>query len=97
MAMQPLQFILYSRLFSIGDHRREKQYRCAQARERNAHLMQGGGVASAGRVMICGQILKVAARDDPKGGIAGHHWIKPRNSTAASPLRRFGERCSLTF
>src|SRR5712672_2568264 len=62
LGVQPLQFIPYSRPLGVIDHRREKQYGGAQARERNAHLMQGSGVAPGCRLMICDQIFKTAAR-----------------------------------
>jgi hypothetical protein len=39
VGVQPLQFIPYSGPFGVGNHRREKQNRCAQARERDTHLM----------------------------------------------------------
>jgi hypothetical protein len=62
LGVQPLQFISYSRPLGVIDHRRKKQYGGAQARERNAHLVQGSGVASVCCLMICRQIFKTAAR-----------------------------------
>src|SRR5213596_4041363 len=75
-SIQPLQFIPYSRPLGVIDHRREKQYGGAQARERNAHLVQGSWVACACRLMICGQIVKTAARHHSKCGVASRPWIQ---------------------
>src|SRR5260370_42480737 len=64
LGVQPLQFIPYSRPLGVIDHRREKQYGSARARERNANLVQGSGGASVGRLMICGQMFKTAGGYD---------------------------------
>src|SRR5712671_1805778 len=61
LAVQPFQFTLYLRPLGVVDHRREKQDGGAQSSERKAHLMQGFRVASACRLMACGQIPEVAA------------------------------------
>jgi hypothetical protein len=76
LGVQPLQFIPYSRPPGVIDHRREKQYGSAQARERNAHLVQGSGIASRGRLMTCSQIFKTAARYNSKCGVARHRRIQ---------------------
>src|ERR1700738_5545852 len=68
LAVQPLHLIPYLRPLDVSNHRREKQYGCAQLRERNAHFMQGCGIAPACRLMICVQIFKTAARDNSRGG-----------------------------
>src|SRR5216683_1525933 len=82
LSVQPLQFALYSWLFGIDNHRREKP-------DSRAHLMQSYRVTLACRRMICGQIPEMAARRDPECGVAGHHWIQPRNGAAVWPPRRF--------
>src|ERR1700674_1398383 len=90
--VQPLQFIPYPLPLGVIEHRREKRYGCAQAGKRDAHLMQGSGIASACRLMICGQIFKTAARYDSKCGIARHCWIQSRGWVGALPLRGHGPR-----
>ena len=89
LSVQPLQFVLYSWLFGIDNHRREKPYGRAQPRECDPHLMQGYRVTLACRLIICGQILEMASRHDPECSVARHHWIQPGNGVAAWPLRRF--------
>ncbi len=74
-AVQPFQLLPYLRSLGIGNHRREEQDGRAQAGKCDAHLMQGGGVALAGRLVMCGQIRQAAARDNPKRGVARHRWI----------------------
>src|SRR5438067_13374622 len=90
LSIQPLQFVPYSRPLGVIDHWREKQYGGAQARKRNAHLMQGSRFASACSLMFCGQIVKTAARYHPKCSVARHRWIQSQGGVGALPLRRFG-------
>src|SRR6266404_6848474 len=92
LAVQPLQFTLYSRPLGVVDHRREKQYGCAQSSERKAHLMQGFRVASACRLMTCSQIPEVAARYNSKRCVGRHFGVEPRSWVAALPLRPLGTR-----
>jgi hypothetical protein len=47
-------------------------------RQRNAHPVQGDWVASAGRIMICGQIRQITARDYSKCSVARHRCIQLR-------------------
>src|ERR1700730_5182432 len=89
LSVQPLQFALYSCLFGIDNHWREKPDGRAQPGKRDAHLMQRYRVTPRCRLMICGKIPEMAARHDPECGVARHHWIQPRNGMAAWPLRRF--------
>src|SRR6266513_1392269 len=86
LGVQPLQFIPYSRPLGVIDHWREKQYGGAQARKRNAHLVQGSRVASACRLMICGQIFKTAARHHSKCSVARQRWIQSQGGVGALPL-----------
>ena len=92
LGVQPLQFVPYSRPLGVIDHRREKQYGGAQARKRNAHLMQGSRVASVCRLMICRQIFKTAARYHSKCGVASRLWIQSQGWREALVLRRHGPR-----
>src|SRR5713226_4456673 len=64
LSVQPLQFALYSWLFGIDNHRREKPDSRAQPRERDAHLMQSYRATLACRRMICGQIPEMAATSE---------------------------------
>ena len=96
LGVQPLQFIPYSRPLGVIDHRREKQYGGAQARERNAHLVQGSWVACACRLMICGQIVKIAARYHSKCGVASRLWIQSQGWREAVVLCRHGPRGGFT-
>src|SRR6266436_10057051 len=96
LGVQPLQFIPYSSPLGVIDHWREKYYRCAQPRKRDAHLMQGSGVASVCRLMICGQIFKTAARYNSKCGVARHRWIQSQGWVGGFVLRRHGPRSGFT-
>src|SRR6266851_4557933 len=96
LAVQPLQFTLYSRPPGVVDHRREKQDGCAQSSERNAHSMQGHRVASACRLMTCCQIPEVAARYHSKRGVGRHFGVQPRSWAKALPLRPLGTRGGFT-
>jgi hypothetical protein len=90
LAVQPLQLIPYPRPLDVRNHRREKRYGRAQSSERDAHLMQGSGISPACRFVTCIQIVKTAARDNSKCGVARHHWIQPRNRGAALPQNPVG-------
>src|SRR5713226_3747817 len=92
MGVQPLQFIPYSGSLGVIDHRREKPYGCAQAGKCDAHLLQGSGIASACRLMICGQISKMAPRNNSECVVARHRWIQPGIWVAALRLNPFGPR-----
>src|SRR3954469_11338907 len=92
LGVQPLQFMLYSRPLGVVDHRREKQYGGAQASKRNAHLMQGSGLASVRRLIVCGQIFKTAACYDSKRGVTRHRWIQSQGWVGRLVLRRHGPR-----
>jgi hypothetical protein len=91
MGVQPLQLIPDLGSLRVGNHRREKQYRRAQAGQRDAHLMQRRPVAFACRFLIGGQIRKTAAGDHPKRGSARHHGIQPRRRLPALPRQGAGD------
>ena len=80
MAVQPLQLVPYLRSLGVRNHRREEQDGRAQARQRDAHLIQRRRVAFAGRLVICGQIRQAAARYHAKRGVARHCWIYSHSS-----------------
>jgi hypothetical protein len=61
MGVKPFEFSLYLRELGVIDHRREKQDGCAQTGKRNTHSVQGRGITCACRLLICGQIRKIAA------------------------------------
>src|SRR5258708_21176361 len=61
LGVQPLQFIPYSRPLEVIDHRREKQYGCAQAGKGGAPLMQRWWGAQACRPLVLGQNSQVAS------------------------------------
>ncbi len=92
LGVEPLQFIRYSHPLGVIDHRREKHYGCAQARERDAHLMQRCGIAAACRLVISGQISKMAPRQNPKGSVARHRWIQSQGRVGPLALRRLVRR-----
>ena len=86
MAVQPLQLLPYLRSLGVGNHRREEQDRRAQARQRDAHPIQGRGVTFTGRLVMCGQIRQAVARYHAKRGIARHcriysHSFGPRDGS----------------
>ena len=72
LGAQPLQFGRDLLPLGVGNHRSEKRDSRAQASERNAHLMQRFGIASACRGLICRQIRKTATRHHPKSCVACH-------------------------
>jgi hypothetical protein len=77
-AIQPLQFTFQSNPFGVEGHRREKSYGSPQTGQRNAHFVQARVVAPACTRVICGQIVKAAARDDAKGRVACHRPVQLR-------------------
>jgi len=50
--------------------------------------MKGSGVASVGRLMICCQIFKTAARYNSKCGVARHRRIQSQGRLGRFVLRR---------
>jgi hypothetical protein len=90
MGVQPLQLFRYSRLLRTPHHGREEGDSRPQPREREAHLMQGFGIASTGRLMMSRQIPEVVARDNPKCSIARHLGIERRRRVVPPRLRSPG-------
>jgi hypothetical protein len=93
MGVQPLQFVPYPISLCPGHHRREKGYDGPQPRQRNAHVMQGVGIAFACHQVMSGQVFQATVRDNPKRRVARHFGIKPRGRKA--PLLSLGGRGGL--